>query len=150
MGMDVYGRDPFSDKGEHFRNNIWWWRPLADYCNRIAPDICRACEHWYHNDADGLQEHDAVALADVLDEHIQSGQTLLYEKSFSEMQESAPDEPCDKCHGTGVDPWKSDAKCPLCQGTGSVEAFIRWYSFSVENVKEFVEFLRGCGGFRIC
>jgi hypothetical protein len=29
MGMDVYGKEPKSDKGEYFRNNVWWWRPLA-------------------------------------------------------------------------------------------------------------------------
>ena len=31
MGMDVYGRRPKSERGEYFRNNIWWWHPLADF-----------------------------------------------------------------------------------------------------------------------
>jgi hypothetical protein len=35
MGMDVYG-----ESGNYFRNNVWWWRPLANYCQAIAPHIC--------------------------------------------------------------------------------------------------------------
>ena len=27
MGMDVYGLEPRKEKGEYFRNNVWWWRP---------------------------------------------------------------------------------------------------------------------------
>jgi hypothetical protein len=31
MGFDVYGKSARSEKGEYFRNNVWWWRPLAEY-----------------------------------------------------------------------------------------------------------------------
>ena len=31
MGMDVYGENPKNEKGEYFRNNVWWWRPLGDF-----------------------------------------------------------------------------------------------------------------------
>ena len=54
MGMDVYGKQPTADEGKYFRNNAWWWRPLADYCVEVAPAITAACTHWQSNDADGL------------------------------------------------------------------------------------------------
>ena len=38
MGMDVIGLKPTSKEGEYFRNNVWWWGPLADYCMEVAPD----------------------------------------------------------------------------------------------------------------
>ena len=25
--------------GIYFRNNVWWWRPLWNYCYNIAPDL---------------------------------------------------------------------------------------------------------------
>jgi hypothetical protein len=40
MGMDVYGKDAVSEKGEYFRNNVWYWRPLWNYCIEVAPDLC--------------------------------------------------------------------------------------------------------------
>ena len=54
MGMDVYGRNPTTKQGEYFRNNVWWWHPLADYCTSVAPDITAQCNSWHHNDGDGL------------------------------------------------------------------------------------------------
>ena len=40
MGMDIHARNPTGERGAYFRNNVWWWRPLADYCITVAPDIC--------------------------------------------------------------------------------------------------------------
>ena len=30
MGFDLYGNSK-NKEGEYFRNNVWWWRRLADY-----------------------------------------------------------------------------------------------------------------------
>ena len=35
MGFDLYGNNKENSEGEYFRNNVWWWRRLADY----------VCEH---------------------------------------------------------------------------------------------------------
>ena len=35
MGMDVFGLEPRKEKGEYFRNNVWWWRPLWDFVAHI-------------------------------------------------------------------------------------------------------------------
>jgi hypothetical protein len=34
MGMDLHGKNPTTEEGEYFRNNIWSWGPLADYIRR--------------------------------------------------------------------------------------------------------------------
>ena len=39
MGMDVYGKNQTSEKGSYFRNNVWWWRPLWNYCEELHGDI---------------------------------------------------------------------------------------------------------------
>lgn len=67
MGMDVYGKAPTSEVGEYFRNNVWWWRPLADYILKVHPDLASSCAEWHSNSADGLNAAESVTLADALD-----------------------------------------------------------------------------------
>ena len=78
MGMDVIGLKPTTKEGEYFCNTVWWWRPLADYCIRVAPDIAAQCKHWHSNDGDGLDERNAIALADLLQAEIDSGRCGSY------------------------------------------------------------------------
>ena len=66
MGFDIYGADPVTEEGKYFRNNVWWWRPLANYCLEVAPDATAACTHWHSNDGAGLSAEGALALADAL------------------------------------------------------------------------------------
>jgi hypothetical protein len=40
--------------------------------------------------------------------------------------------------------------CNGCNGIGTVKHWAAHIPFAVENVKEFVVFLRACGGFAIC
>lgn len=35
MGMDLYGKKPLNPVGEYFRNNVWWWRPLAVFVQKL-------------------------------------------------------------------------------------------------------------------
>jgi hypothetical protein len=74
MGMDVYGKKPSSEAGKYFRNNIWWWDPLARYIlEHVPPEITGRCKHWYSNDGDGLDAADALKLAQCLREQIANG-----------------------------------------------------------------------------
>jgi hypothetical protein len=66
MGMDVFGCKPTNESGRYFRNSVWWWHPLADYCAEIAPHIASRCKGWHYNDGDGLDNDDSLELADVL------------------------------------------------------------------------------------
>lgn len=171
MGMDVHGQFPTTKQGEYFRNNCWWWRPLANYACEIAPEITANCEYWQSNDGDGLGPQQSIDLADALQAEIDAGRCAEYAERHTAQLAAVPDERCDLCRGTGIRndgvgvangfptrPVPVDAGharagavgyCNACNGKGSKRPFSTEYPFSVENVQDFIEFLRGCGGFEI-
>lgn len=100
MGMDVYGKSPANERGEYFRNNVWWWRPLWDYCESVAPDLCGNVNGHY-NDGDGLEAEGAIRLAEILFAEIESGRTAQYGKERDEFLEAIPNEECSACKGSG-------------------------------------------------
>jgi hypothetical protein len=100
--MDVYGKAPTDPKGEYFRNNVWWWRPLADYVCDIAPEITSACELWHSNDGDGLDAEASIQLADRLDAEIASGRTKEFQLGYERNRQAIPREKCELCGGTGI------------------------------------------------
>jgi hypothetical protein len=155
MGMDVYGKRPADETGRYFRNNVWWWHPLADYCMTVAPDIAEQCQCWHSNDGAGLNGNAAVALANALQAEIDSGRCAAYAAIREAELTALPSEPCDLCDGTGKRKpaparGAGGVICNNCDGTGSVRPWETRYPFAVENVREFVAFLRECGGFEIC
>jgi len=155
MGMDVYGRKPDAEVGEYFRNNVWWWRPLADYILEVTPAIASKCKYWHSNDGDGLTKTQALALADVLQGEIDNGSCAEYARFRENQHKALPDEPCTICGGTGkrAEPPQTgpgDRPCNVCGETGTRRPWATMYPFSVENVQAFVEFCHHSGGFRIC
>jgi DnaJ-class molecular chaperone len=82
------------------------------------------------------------------------GAVRRHEKRYRAHLEALPPEPCKTCGGTGraQPPQRGPGSqlCNACDGTGRVVNFAANYPFSTENVREFVTFLRDCGGFRIC
>jgi hypothetical protein len=179
MGMDVSGKNPTTEAGAYFRNNVWWWRPLAEYVCEVAPDITAACEYWGSNDGGGLEEDDAKELAAALREEIASGRCKEYAEDYEARRKAAPRIPCRLCDATGarrdtvgVDAGFLTKTCPAtvkdedggetphpragqagwcnaCDGRGTQESYDSHYPFSVANVEEFCTFLEGCGGFEI-
>ena len=121
MGVDVIGRN-----GGYFGPNWAWWHPLANYCKELAPDIASRCKSWNTNDGDGLNGADSVALADILQNEIDSGRCAKYAAFIR--------------HSVGV-PYLENNTWRM--GKGSERPF------SVTNVQEFVTFLRASGGFAI-
>ena len=170
MGMDVYGLEPTSEKGEYFRNNVWWWHPLWNYCCHIAPDITDEVEG-HTNSGDGLDAESARELAVRLFIALASGETKEYEEEYRKEVAALPRETCVLCGGTGIrkdevgikmgmhDKKLDEARqalygrefgwCNGCDGHGSTENWHTNYPFSVENVQEFAEFVRDSGGFGI-
>jgi hypothetical protein len=158
MGMDVYGKKPKSEKGKYFRNNVWWWRPLAEYVQEVAPMPTAKCRYWHSNDGAGLNGPDSATLANRLQEEIDSGRCREYAEARERALAGLPDVDCDLCGGTGTykpapECGAGDAitgiKCNVCEGRGKVRPWSTNYAFSLENVESFVEFLRDCGGFEI-
>jgi len=158
--MDVFGKNPSSEQGKYFRNNVWWWRPLADYCVEIAPEICSACKYWQSNDGAGLDAAGARALADTLQREVNANRTDAYARRQASEKEMMPNVACRICAGTGIrlpvpavgagDPKSGGIECNGCHGSGHVRPWDAEYPFSTENVIEFIAFLRDCGGFEIC
>lgn len=76
MGFDILGRRAKSEKGEYFRNNVWWWRPLAAYVldNVDMPDI--ETKEWGTNSGQKVSATTALRIADTLDALIVSGSAL--------------------------------------------------------------------------
>jgi hypothetical protein len=171
MGMDVYGIAPTDDAGEYFRNNVWWWHPLWDYCLNLHGDICDKVERGHENSGDGLDASDAEALSQRLLDDIKNGVTAEYERSYREHIASLPSHECKWCNGTGI---RSDeigvqvgmptrqldedlsvvlgrthGWCNACSGEGKIMAWEANYQFAVSNVEEFANFLLECGGFQI-
>lgn len=99
MGMDIFGRTPPCSSNEHewdwetdichhcgfkrayFRNNYWWWRPLARYIKAVHPDLYAKCEYWESNDGDGLNAEDAKELGRRLLEDVAIGRVENYAKT---------------------------------------------------------------------
>lgn len=151
MGMDVYG---VKNPDAYFRNNVWAWRPLATLIVEKYPDIAKTCEHWFTNDGDGLDEENSLKLADALEADLNNGVIQQEQDEFQRQMNAVVDEPCKICGGTGkraappqVGP--GNMHCNGCDGKGTRRPLTTMYHFSVENVREFVAFLRKCGGFEI-
>jgi hypothetical protein len=170
MGMDVYGKRPTTEAGKYFRNNVWWWRPLADYVTTEGPqEVVSKCQAWQSNDGDGLGARGSKALADWLRQEIAAGRTAAYAAERQRGLDALPMVRCEYCAGTGV---RTDfvgreqgmptrvveadglrkgevGWCNGCGGHGKRPDADTWYGFSVANCAEFATFLEGSGGFKI-
>jgi hypothetical protein len=171
MGMDVYGVSATTERGEYFRNNVWWWRPLWNYCVELAPELCGNVDG-DTNGGDGLDAEGADDLSVILFNELASGRTAKYEQKYNEMIANLPRHSCKYCDGTGtrtdevgqdmgmskrelspeiqIIAGRTHGWCNACNGEGKQDSWEASYPFSAENVREFAEFLADCGGFQIC
>lgn len=172
MGMDVIGSNATSERGSYFRNNVWWWRPLAEFVCETYPEIARKCELWGSNDGDGLDETDSAILGQMILNDIADGTVEQYARQRLMQLSELPRETCQWCRGTGIRTdeigtergmdnellpvetqmlvGRTNGTCNACSGIGTKENWAINYGFSVDNVKDFAEFLKDCGGFQIC
>lgn len=146
MGMDVFGKKPRTEVGEYFRNNVWYWHPLWDYCCAISPELTEKVLDGHSNSGDGLNSHDSRELSKLLKESIENGTANKYISEFNSKKDSAELEDC-YCvqHQNSV--YKD---CKNCNGTGKMKSFSTWYSIDSDNISNFADFLEYCGGFSIC
>ena len=157
------------NKGVYFRNNVWWWRRLADYIlehTKVVDE--KDFESWQHNDGHEVDEETAIQIANQLEYLIKSGHTERYKQEIEkEMQEA-------KEHNDKVEKKLSELRLEVAKAVGkdNVDNLapadypkpynVKWweimnqkdhrdsYPFNINNVKEFIEFARNSGGFRIC
>ncbi len=132
MPFNLYGSRPRSKEGKHFRYTLGAWHPLWGYCELIAPDLIPADNLGHVNEGWGLEEADALKLADRLAGELESGNTRRYEQARRAWYESLPSDP-----GNADQERSQRPNLELSS------------LFTLECVRSFEAFLRECGGFRI-
>ena len=117
---EEYGK---ANPGHYFRNNVWWWRPLWDYCHMAAPDIIDedTYENGHHNSGAGLDADRAKALGNRLMQLIADCSVIKYEATYTQELDDLSD-----------------------------DDFNKHYPFDSRNVEEFAHFCIQSGGFEIC
>jgi len=144
--------------GYYFRANWWSWRPIhliADLAIKVA-DLPLSTKGWGSNDGDGLKTQlDCDLLADAMDMFI-----ILNKKEMSEDNDriyicmgawvrqdgtfinADLEEQLSEEHPLGTVMYSG-----VVDSTGTL-AFSA-HSVSLDYIKEFITFLRNCGGFEI-
>lgn len=124
MGMDVVGR---RNKDAYFRANVWSWRPICMIIGLATGTTVPAS--WGFNDGAGLTtQKQCNELADKLEAWLEKQTVDVF--------------PMETDWDMGVNEAGHLGK--------KVDGFTRSpYSTDREHVKEFIKFLRICGGFRI-
>jgi len=170
--MNKYFEDKrkFEDEnvGVYFRNNVWWWRPLADYIIKKIKN-----EDWFNDeiaerlhDNSGFQftEEQALCIKKHLEKGLRSGEVSKLAKKNQEEMKIA------EKHNNQIQKKMDKLQKKVEKETGKETAPMEWdkkykdewdflweskdwrdsYPFCVKNVKAFSEFLGECGGFEIC
>ena len=165
MGMDVYGLKPKTEKGAYFRNNVWYWHPLWNYCCELLPELTSKVESGHDNSGDGLNAVDSRKLGFAVQNSVEDGSAEIYITEYYCEINALPDEQCyctkeslmDVFIMSGTVPFPKAAgnkdpnpECNTCKGTGSQPNWNRSYHLNLENIQNFAEFLIDCGGFQIC
>jgi DnaJ-class molecular chaperone len=144
-----------ANPGVYFRNNVWWWRPLWNYCGYIN-DIYHqgklisnnVFESGHCNDGAGLNDRDAAKLGVSLMTSLEDGTCEDYETGYKKHLASIPDDDCGRCDNNNRGNNKKK-DCKMCDGKGTREPFAKSYPFEKDNVENFANFCIQSGGFEI-
>ena len=154
-----------NQSGIYFRNNVWWWRPLAEYVlkyTKVIPE--HEHESWHYNDCYEVSKQYAEMISKQLNHLIKSGHTKQFEKDYEKTRKKAEkhNEKVEKELETFSQNVKKKMRNDmLVPNEFPKEDKKKWdkiynkknfngnYPFSVENVKEFSEFCKNSGGFTI-
>jgi len=152
--------------GDYFRNNVWWWRPLANYVIKYTGCVEEEdAQMWGENSGHEVDDETAKQIHNQLQVLIESGHTKKFEADY-EKERLKAEKHNDKvekelkkfCKSVEKRLGKTNlapAEFPKADHDEWERIYHKrkWnasYPFSVENVKEFAEFCRFSGGFKIC
>jgi hypothetical protein len=166
MGFDLYGQNKNSSTGEYFRNNVWWWRRLADFViNETGVVDAKDADGWHENGGHQVSADEAEQIANQLEYLISTGRVQEYAKEVQEKISRAEEtnkkvqEKFDKLQERAIAETKEDKIIPRDYPEHlKAEWNNLWeerdnnenYPFALDNVKEFISFCRESKGFRIC
>jgi len=138
--------------GSYFRNNVWWWRPLWIYVAELCDDILTEedIENGHNNSGHLIDQEKCLIIAKRLVNELRSGRVAKYKEARDRHLEGLAEEECNLCDSTGI---RNDeyvqGECNGCHGTGTQPHWDTHYPFDEENVREFKNFVKESGGFRI-
>ena len=160
MGVDISGRKPKTDEGDYFASNWWGWRPIVAISEAamLNSKLDYDTSNWGSNDGKGLRtQKQCDKLADAIE--------LLISNNWNEYLTEDDDRIyivmgswCEA--GTGRFIPSEDSLslneqyeygdilyAPVVAENGvMVESS---YSTSLGRLKQWITFLRSCGGFKI-
>ena len=158
----------FEDKnpGVYFRNNCWWWRPLANFIIEKCDWLTQEQQARLHdNSGFEFSQHEAGTIADTLQKMVDAG-TAAEREEVNKRERAVAAE-----WNKGINAQQDKLEKEVIKETGDAkivpydypEPFKKkWddlqkemdnrasYPFKEANVKEFICFLRECGGFQVC
>lgn len=160
MGVDISGRNPKTEEGDYFGLNWWGWRPINVICEIAAYDskLKIDFEYWGSNDGKGLKTQkqcdklaDAIEqlISDGLNEHITDDDDRIYialggwcEAGTGKFITSELEHKLNQQFEYGSLLYSSI----VTEDGQRVESS---HSVSLGKIKNFITFLRNCGGFQI-
>ena len=160
MGVDISGRKPKTEAGDYFCSNWWGWRPILAISEAamISSKLDYDTSYWGSNDGKGLRtQKQCDKLADAIE--------LLISNSYNEYL-TEDDDRIYICMGSWCEAGTGQfvpseftqslneqyeygdiLYGPVVAENGTlVESS---YSTSLGRLKEWITFLRNCGGFKI-
>ena len=117
--------------GFYFSNNVWWWRPIAMIIEESCKDLLtkKQVEGLHMNDGVKYPKELALEIARRLDEMVEAGMTNQYVK------------PAQHELNTTADTFSLFASFTKNESEK--------YPFDMNNMKNFIRFLKESGGFEI-
>jgi hypothetical protein len=140
MGYDIFGQNPTAPEGEYYRSNIWYWPPFVAMCRRLAPRESKGCKGWTVNDGHGLNAANALRLANRLEELLADGTIAAYIEETGEP-------PVTELQATALKFISTLTK--NTSGSQVDTPGLAAPAVTEEDVREFIGFLKTCGGFTI-
>lgn len=159
-------RDKYtSQSGTYFRNNVWWWRPLAHYVLEYTKVISEdRKEVWSYNDNSEVSQKEAEMIARQLRYLIDSGHTKKFSRDWEARRkklekhndkvekelEKHTKQVRNKMRNSNLAPKDfPEADKKIWDKIYHKRNSDASYPFSIQNVEEFAEFCENSGGFSI-
>ena len=131
--------------GFYFRNNVWWWRPIAMIIEESCKDLLTKEQDagLHMNDGVKYPKELALEIARRLDEMVEAGMVNQYVKPAQHELNRTADTFRNRKGAEGM----------LSKlGIKSIEdeSDDIKYPFKLDNMKNFIAFAKESGGFQIC
>lgn len=172
MGMDIYGKDPRSKTGEYFRASIWTWptiRQLMVYLN-AAEKLNLNLDGFEYNEGHGLKsQEECDRMANALESYINGADELFETKADSTIefakriktQIERGEVDVENLQDAGIQAYAISSATEKVEDMPTLKEILSGpsqimisqpdldFEDQAEMVREWICFLRCCGGFSI-